>query len=240
MVRSLDIELEGCSVSSCEDPSVKEYPVLEKICDHLGSNLKEMVLHVSTDGSDNNMWIARFAGEMRGRGITSCTALKLPDDSLSLDYCCAASTSEKSLANLIRRTVRGKMPKVRIRGDDDAALSIPSNVFEVLSSLAEDGLFHLRTNIKIKSLDNMDHLKSCLLLGLYNSAAIEDEEVATWEGILAQVAMDPRPRNPQGILLPKVITHIWQPTKLITAHTTHLKAFFYEHFLSLPFNPSCI
>ena len=213
MVRSLDIELEGCDVEgSCEDHPVKEWPVLENICDHLGSNLKEMVLHLSvcsTDDSFFNEWIHGFVVDMRQRGITSCIAWKKPDESLKLDYEWPASTSEGSLVNLMRRTVRGEKPYVRIWGawETDAAFSIPANVLEVLSGLAEDGMFRLQLrDIKIKCLEGLDHLKNCLWLVLYHSLAVEDEEVATWDGILAQVAMDPRPRNPERIILPKVNT----------------------------------
>ena len=65
-------------------------------------------------------------------------------------------------------------------------------------------MFYLDTNIKIKSLD-LDHLKNCIELRLYDSAAIEDEEVEAMEGILAQV-IDPRSMNPRLITLPKVKT----------------------------------
>ena len=46
-------------------------------------------------------------------------------------------------------------------------------------------MFYLDTNIKIKSLD-LDHLKNCIELRLYDGAAIEDEEVEAMEGILTQ------------------------------------------------------
>ena len=217
MVRSLDIELEGCNVKgSCEDHPVKEWPVLENICDHLGSNLKEMVLHLSvcsTDDSFFNEWIEIFTVDMRPRGITSCIAWKKPDESLWLDYIWAASTSEGSLFNLMRKTVRGEKPGVRIWGEilretDDAALSIPANVLEVLSGLVEGGMFYLELrHIKIKCLEGLEHLNNCLGIWLFHSPAVDDEEVATWNGLLAQVAMDPRPRNPERIVLPKVNTH---------------------------------
>ena len=170
MVRSLDIALEGCNDSSCEDHPVKEWPVLDEICDHLGSNLKEMVLHLSLCSTDwagglllTGLWIARFTVDMRGRGITSCTAWKEPDESVMLVYNWAASTSEGSLLNLMRRTVRGKLPMVSIWGDDEAALSIPANVSEVLSGLSEDGMFGLQlTNIKLIHLNNCTVLLSAL------------------------------------------------------------------------------
>ena len=207
MVRSLDIELEGCSDSSCEDHPVKEWPVLYEICDHHGSNLKDMVFHLSlcsTDWAGSIPWIVRFADDMRRR-ITSCTVWKRPDESVMLIYNWAASTSQGSLVNLMRRTVRGELPWVRIWGDNDTALSIPANFFEVLSGLAEDGMFGLQlTNIKII---HLNHLNNCRMLSQRStSAAFEDEELATWEGFLAQVAMDPRPRNPEVIILPKVNT----------------------------------
>ena len=117
----------------------------------------------------------------------------------------------------MRKTVRGEKPGVRIWGEilretDDAALSIPANVLEVLSGLVEGGMFYLELiNIKIKCLEGLEHLKNCLWLVLYHSLAVEDEEVATWDGLLAQVAMDPRPRNPEVIFLPKVNTHNFLP-----------------------------
>ena len=207
-MRSLDIELEGCNNSHCKDHTVKEWPVLEEICDHLGSNLKEMVFRLSACSNawlDSDLWIVRFAKEMTERGITSCTAVDYLDDFFTLDYRWAASTSESSLVDLMRKVgVRGKYLIVNIWGSQDAALRVPANVLEVLSDLAEDGQFCLYTNIKIQSLANLEHLKKCIWLALFNRAAIEDEEVEAMNGILAQVAVDPRPRNPNEILLPKV------------------------------------
>ena len=158
-MRSLDIELEGCNDSSCEDHTVKEWPVLEEICDHMGSNLKEMVFYLSACTNDwpkPDLWIVRFAKEMTERGITSCTVWDHLNDSFALDYRWAASTSESSLVNLMRRTVRGETPYMNILGSQDAALRVPANVLEVLSDLAEDGQFYLNTNIKIQSLANLD------------------------------------------------------------------------------------
>ena len=208
-VRSLDIELEGCADSSCKkNHTVKEWPVLEQICDHLGSNLKEMVFYLSACTEDccfgSDLWIVRFAKEMTERGITSCTAVYYLNDGFAVDYHWAASTSESSLVNLMRRTVRGSSPSVKIWGSQDAALRVPADVLEVLSGLAENGLFFLYTNIKIQSLANLEYLNKCPVLELHNRAAIEDEEVEAMNGILAQVAVDPRPRNPHNIFLPKV------------------------------------
>ena len=94
--------------------------------------------------------IARFAEKMTGQEITSCTVWDRQDDYFNLDYYWAASTTESSLVNLMRRTVGGPSPIVRILGRQDAALNIPANVFESLSSLAEDGLFYLGSEINIQ------------------------------------------------------------------------------------------
>ena len=208
MVRSLDIKLKGCAKSSCEIHLEKEWPVLEQICDHLGSNLKDMVFSLSLCSvakPNPDLWIERFAEEMRERGITSCTVWESQLFMSSYQYYqWAASTSQSSLVDLMRRTVRGRSPRVVILGSQDAALSVPANVLEMLSSVTVDGLFSLHTNINIQSLANLQYLNKCRVLQLYNRAAIEDEEVTAVEGILAQVAVDPRPRDPQHIWLPKV------------------------------------
>ena len=211
-VRSLDIDLPVCNKEDCEDHLKGEWRiVLDEICNHLGSNLEEMViigLAVCDADWSYSPWIDEFASAKRDeQGITSCVELAEwadgdPDNNIFL-YHWAPATPESSLVNLMARTVRGGSPDIGIFGSQDAALSLPTNVFEVLSNLAEDGMFYLRTNIKIKFLD-LNHLKNCRRLGLFNRAAIDDEEVEAMEGILAQVAIHPRPKNPGYINLPKV------------------------------------
>ena len=210
-MRSLEIDLPVCNKEDCKNhPKSERRIVLDEICNHLGSSLEEMVIRgvgCDADSSDWS-WIDEFAKKKRDeQGITSCVELAEwadgdPDNNIFLYYW-APATPESGLVNLMARTVRGGSPHIGILGSQDTALSLPTNVFEVLSNLAEDGMFYLRTNIKIKFLD-LNHLKNCRRLDLSNRAAIEDEEVEAMEGILAQVAIHPRPKNPGYIRLPKV------------------------------------
>ena len=65
-------------------------------------------------------------------------------------------------------------------------------------------MFCLITDLKIKQVDNLDHLQNCLMLFLFNTKEIEEEEVSVMNGILAHIAKDPRPQNPERIIVPKV------------------------------------
>ena len=196
-MRSLDIQL-------CND---SWYP-LQNICNHLGDNLKEMVwaiLHLEEEEVLERY--ADFATAKMTQGITTCVASH-SEDLFTFEYFWAAATSSSDLVKLLTRTVPHSAPTqhpdIRIWGDRFSARSLPSNIMEVLSSLTEEGLFDLSTNLKFKSIPNLDHLNSCVWIVLYNEAEIEEEEVDVCEAILDHVAKEPRPRNLMGIRLPKV------------------------------------
>ena len=195
-MRSLDIQL--CNDSWC--PFQKKWPVLDDICNHLGDNLKEMVWVILDVDLESRADLGRFATAKMTQGITTCVASQ---DLSIFDYFWAAATSSSDLVKLLTRTPT-QYPDIRLCGDTFSARSLPSNIMEVLRSLTEEGLFYLHTDFKFKSISNLDHLNSCVWIGLYNEAEIEEEEVGVCEAILNHVAKEPRPRNPQKIRLPKV------------------------------------
>ena len=120
--------------------------------------------------------------------------------------CFSFGAADTSLAfeKFIRKTASGRNPYFFILGYPGAAFKL--NVFEMLSSLSEDGFFCLNTNIKIMKLDSLEHLNSCKVLHLFtNGAPIEDKEVNCVDSIIAHVAREPRPRFPERIVLPKVL-----------------------------------
>ena len=203
MVRSVEIQLPVCTRKECVVHPVKEWPVLNQISDFLAPNLDEIIIRGAVCDVANPLqqWISIFARERKEEGITICMVWPEPDESTHLDFWLSAATSESGFINLLTRTVRGEGPIISINGGQDAARSLPANFFQLLSGLAEDGRFYLSTDYKIKSLD---HLENCLQIILSNRAAIEEEEVVAWEGILAHAAQLPRPRNLWEIVLPKV------------------------------------
>ena len=64
--------------------------------------------------------------------------------------------------------------------------------------------YYLTTDLKIKSLGSLDHLSLCVCLELQNGDPIEAEEIEAMDRILAHLAVEPRPRNPENIRIPKV------------------------------------
>jgi len=191
-VRSADIDVPSCN---------REWLLLEEICNHLGSNLEEIIFRLPVWQPDSNEWILRFIDEKREQGINICA--DHGDECIDYHWATATPDTRQTMANLIRRTVRGKSPHIRMWGGPNAVL-IP-NVFELLSSNTEDGRFVLQTNMKIKQVESLDHLQNCVELHLLNEEAIEEEEVSVMNGILAHIAKDPRPQNPNMIDLPKAL-----------------------------------
>ena len=125
-----------------------------------------------------------------------------PGDELAFFF--GAADTSLAFEKFIRKTASGRDPYFFILGYPGAAFKL--NVFEMLSSLSEDGFFCLNTNIKIMKLDSLEHLKSCMDLYLFtNGAPIENEEVNCVDSIIAHVARDPRPMFPLEIKLPKVL-----------------------------------
>ena len=191
----MEIELQGCSIVSCGVHTETEWPILEGICNHLGANLEDMVIHFSScDGIVNeNMWIDRFAEEKMRKGINICRFCRAGHG-----FHFWAATSDTGIINLIRRIVAGDYLQVWIYGLP--GLHIP-NVLETLSNLTE-GDFELRTHTKLKRMGTMDCLKCCRLLDLMNKEPIEEEEVLTMNAILGHIATNPS--RMYLIKLPKV------------------------------------
>ena len=196
-MKSVEIELPGCNIASCALHTEREWPVLEEICNHLGANLEELVVHFSPCSGlvNENMWIDRFAEEKMRKGINICSR------SGNNDFSFWAATSDTRMDKLIKRTVEGDSLYVRVYGLP--GLHIP-NVLEMFSNLTEGDLFHLETDTKLKNIDSMDHLKNCGGLVLLNKEPIEDEEVLTMNAILAQIAENPTSMSLNLIRLPKV------------------------------------
>ena len=85
-------------------------------------------------------------------------------------------------------------------GPDNKTVSrhIP-DLFGMLDGLmTEEGLFFLKTNVKMTGLKSTDHLKQCTGIALCNLAAPEEDidEV--------HLAQEPRPTNPSVVYVPKV------------------------------------
>lgn len=210
-VRRVEIQLPVCTVEECEDHPEKQWPILNQISSHMAPHLEEIIIRGAACNVANPkiQWIHAFGKERMEQGITICMIWPEPDGvKASFAFYLPAATSESRLMeDLMTRTVRGEespviIDDINIYGDQDAASSLPANFFQVLSTLAEE--FFLATDYKIKSLD-LDHLKNCVALNLYNKAPTEDKEVGAWEGIIDRVAQLPRPENPKFITLPKAL-----------------------------------
>ena len=201
-VRSVEIELPGCETGSCALHTEREWPILEEICSHLGENLEELVIHLSSciSGGSTNMWIVRFAEEKMRQGINICRTGTVYTGNCFYFW---AATSDTRMDKLIRRTVVGDFPQVWIYGLPELHIQ---NVLEMLSNLAEGegGSFTLGTDTKLKRMDSMNHLKRCDRLELLNKEPIEDEEVPTMNAILAHIAANPTSTSLNFIRLPKV------------------------------------
>ena len=222
-MRSLDIELPCCDLDSCEvHPEKKEWSDLENICNHPGENLDQIIFRLPCCGNRKiDKWIRSFALTKWEQGIDIAFVITPTDDPVPhFSYYWAVGSSESSLANLISRTVRGNRIPISIRGAPNVAL-IP-NVFDWLSSMTEDGRFWLDTNMKIKQAVSVDQLQNCEQLELSNTEPIEEEEVSAMDGIIAHIAKEPRPQNPQHILFPKVLLLIHQLRIIIlSTNSTH-------------------
>ena len=109
----------------------------------------------------------------------------------------------------MRKTVRDRGQEVDIAilgGPDNKTVSrhIP-NIFETLDSLmTENGVFYLQTNVKMIGLKSTDHLKQCHGIRLCNLAAPEEAEVQALHQVLAHLAQEPRPTNPNVVFVSKV------------------------------------
>ena len=150
-------------------------------------------------------------------GITTCVTLPPIDedeDDWGWDWApyifsWGENTASTSLFNLMRKTIRDRGPGVGITicgGPDNRTVSrhIP-DLFEMLDDLmTEEGLFFLKTNVKTTGLKSTDHLKQCYGIRLFNMAAPEDAEVQTLHQVLAHLAQEPRPTNPNVVFVPKV------------------------------------
>jgi len=223
-VRSLEIVLPGCNLVSCEVHPEKEWPVLERIYNHLGTNLENVVFRLSCCLPDTSpaekRWIDTFIEGKMKQGINHCCIWAhlplLPGPGQSggggpvvFNYYWAA-TSDTSLLSLIRKTLGRRHPSISpsIRLLGLPGHRMPPNVMEMLRKLAK-GSFHLATNIKIHRMDNLDiqagyrhGLMGCQVLELLNKEAIEDEEVSTMKAILAYRAKNGMPFQ---IKLPKAL-----------------------------------
>ena len=162
---------------------------METICNHLGAKLKELVIRLAwCNQFGKDVWIDRFSAEKRGQGISICNIWTVsapkdpkvlqigPNPDFEFEYWPA--TSDTILLNLIRKTVRGKSPCIRINGLPGH--HVP-NILDVLRNLAADSIFSLATNTKITG--SLESLQYCEELMLYNKEPIEDEEVVTMEGL---------------------------------------------------------
>ena len=211
MVSSLDIVLPICNSVHCELHPVTDCPRLDKIFTNLGS-LKEIVLRVSSCSDDfTNQWLIDFIGQQKREGTNICLASTPPDAAPIFRYYWGAAAEDTAcLTNLIMKTCRGKTPIIKIWGGNQEA-ALPPNIFQVLSNQAENGAFSLSTDTKIKNISGiLNHLNSCEILDLSNNGPIQDDEVAPMDAILANVAQEPRPRNPHLIILPKVTTSLYR------------------------------
>ena len=223
MVSSLDIVLPICESGHCELHPVTDWPRLDEICTNLLGSLKEIVLRVSECSDDiTNQRLKDFLRQQKREGKNICLASTPPDAAPMFRYYWGAAAEDTAcLTNLIMKTCRGKTPIIRIRGGSQEA-ALPPNIFQVLSNQAEDGVFYLRTDTKIKNISGhtLNHLNSCVFLDLFNDGPIQEDEVAAMEAILAHVAQEPRPLNPSRIILPKVTISLYRLSFSICATAT--------------------
>ena len=154
---------------------------------------------------DNLPWIVK-----RNKGVNICTVwTPNPDkhiDVTGFDYYLGESNKVSSLVDLMRRTLTGERQEIFIYSKDRSDRRDISSLFEVVAKQTPRPLWYsLSTNLKIKSLGgSSDHLSLCNVLELFNDAPIEAEEVEVMDSLLAQVAVEPRPRNPDRITIPMV------------------------------------
>ena len=203
------MDLPGCNLPGCEVHTETKWPILQDIFKFLESNLKEAVLLLSGCNDecclDDLPWLVK-----KNKGVNICTVWT-PNpakniDVTGFDYYLGESNTVTSLVDLMRRTLTGERQEIFIWSKDRSDQRDVSNLFVVLGSQTPRPLWYsLKTNLKIKSLGgSSDHLSLCYVLELFNDAPIEAEEVEAMDSLLAQVAVEPRPRNPDRITIPKV------------------------------------
>ena len=108
-------------------------------------------------------------------------------------------------------------------GPDNKTVSrhVP-DLFGMLDGLmTEEGLFFLRTNVKMTGLKSTDHLKQCYGIRLFNMAAPEDAEVQTLHQVLAHLAQEPRPTIPCRVYVPKVQLQSFSHSENISDEIMH-------------------
>ena len=210
------MELPGCNLPGCEVHTETEWPILEKVFKFMKSSLKEAVFllsRCSCDDPDNWLWIEVFAGEAENSGVNFCLVWtpnqNEHDNVIQLDYHLGESNTVTNLVELIKRTLTGERQQIGIYSTtavESAELRAIPNLFEVLGNQAPQPFgYYLVTNLKIKSLGSLDHLSLCEGIELKNDDPIEAEEIEAMDRILAHVAVEPRPRNPETIsYIPKV------------------------------------
>ena len=209
------MDLPGCNLPDCEVHTETKWPILQDIFKFLESSLKEAVFFLSGCNDecyldnlmtmDNLPWIVK-----RNKGVNICTVwTPNPDkhiDVTGFDYYLGESNKVSSLVDLMRRTLTGERQEIFIYSKDRSDRRDISSLFEVVAKQTPRPLWYsLSTNLKIKSLGgSSDHLSLCNVLELFNDAPIEAEEVEVMDSLLAQVAVEPRPRNPDRITIPMV------------------------------------
>ena len=216
----VEVELPACNKIGCEVHPQKEWPVLNQIKTFFGTSLKEMTVHLSQCdnlGIGDLQWIRDFAFKGLDDRITITTCVILTpidedEDDWGWDWApyifsWGENTASTSLFNLMRKTVRdrGQVDIAILGGPDNKTVSrhIP-DLFETLDSLmTEEGLFFLGTDVKMISLKSTDHLKQCSGIDLHNMAAPEEDEVEALHQVLAHLAQEPRPTNPNLVIVPK-------------------------------------
>ena len=187
----LDVDPEAAEIfRSQKNEEMRD--ILEKIHNHLGEHLEQIVIHISCHLCllhGDILEMQRFCNKKMLEGI-----------SLSFsDQFFLASTN--NLDDFLRRSMRPPMTtwrQVIMSGVPGLHLH---NFFEVLSSLTEI-IVELYTNIKVT--DRVDHVESCNSLWLFNKEEVEEEELPFINNILAHLAKDPRPQCPYRVRLPKV------------------------------------
>ena len=183
-MRSLKICLPVCSVTKCAIHKKKEWPILERIYNHLGTaKLKDMMirfLECDSGPLSDALWIDRFAKEKSKQGTNILIV-----DSDGFVHKLWAGTSDINLLNFIKRNASGD--NISSGENIFKLMGLPgnllSNVLEVLSNVI---FLVLGTDSNFK-LDALDRLKRCSSLVLLNTEPIEEDEVLAMNAILARL-----------------------------------------------------
>ena len=209
----MELELPGCNLPGCEVHTETEWPILEKIFEFMKASLKEAVFFLSRCSCvdpEDWLWIEVFAGEAENSGVNFCLVWtpnqNEHDNVIQLDYHLGESNTVTNLVELIKRTLRGERQQIGIYSTSwHSELRAIPNLFEVLGNQTPKPIgYYLETDLKIKSLGSLDHLSLCEVLELQNGDPIEAEEIEAMDRLLAHVAVELRPRNPENIRIPKV------------------------------------